>query len=46
MSVTKILCVVLLATIAIAAPLTQQEVDAFVRGSNFVPPTATLKDFN
>lgn len=45
MSVTKILCVVFLALIAIAAPLTQQQVDAFVRESSFVPPTATLKSF-
>lgn len=45
MSITNILCLFLLAAIAITSPLSQNQVDDFVRGANLVPPTAVLKDF-
>ncbi len=45
MSITSFLCLFLLTGIAITSPLTQNQVDEFVRGGNLVPPTAIIKDF-
>lgn len=45
MSITSFLCLFLLTGIALTSPLTQSQVDDFVRGANLVPPTAIIKDF-
>lgn len=46
MSTSKLLSFLLLVTLVFTAPLTQQEVDTFIRENNFISPSTILNSFN